>query len=170
MGRVLRAPAGPSESCDAELLKAALDASPEGAALAERGRVLYANAAFAELFGYSDCSEVEGKALADFRADDQGCVRTCATDTARISNGNPLCEYLGRRKDGTPIRVESTCSAFPAQERRLLVIMIRDVSQRERRRLVRDSDRRFRTIFHGLVSRTRPSRSHCTIPMAAAQP
>jgi len=148
MGQVLRALAGPSESCDADLLKAALDASPEGMALAERGRVLYANASFAELFGYSDCAEVRDKPLADFRVDGQGCVRTCVTDTARISNGNPLCEYLGRRKDGTPIRVESTCAAFQAQERRLLVITIRDVSQRERRRAVRDSDRRYRAIFH----------------------
>jgi PAS domain S-box-containing protein len=82
MGQVLRTLASRSESCDAEMLKAALDASPEGMALAESGRVLYANAAFAELFGYSDCSEVEGKALADFRADDQGCVRACVTDTA----------------------------------------------------------------------------------------
>jgi len=147
MGQVLRTPAGPSESCDAELLKAALDASPEGMALAESGRVLYANAAFAELFGYSDSSEVLDKALADFRADASGCIRACVTDTARISNGNPLCEYLGRRKDGTSIRVESTCAAFRAQARRLLVVTIRDVSQRERRRLVRDSDRRFRAIF-----------------------
>ena len=77
MGQVLRALAGPSQSCDAELLKAAFDVSPEGMALAEGGRVLYTNAAFAELLGYSDCSEVQDKALADFRADGQGCVRTC---------------------------------------------------------------------------------------------
>lgn len=41
MGQVLRALAGPSQSCDAELLKAAFDVSPEGMALAEGGRVLY---------------------------------------------------------------------------------------------------------------------------------
>jgi len=147
MGQVLRAPPGPSESCHAELLKAALDVSPEGMALAERGRVLYANAAFAELFGCSDRSEIQDKPLVDFRVDGQGCVRTGVTDTGRISNGNPLCEYRGRCKDGTPIRVEYTCSAFRAQNRRLLVVTIRDVSQRERRRVVCDSDRRFRAIF-----------------------
>jgi PAS domain-containing protein len=77
MGQVLRAPPGPSESCHAELLRAALDVSPEGMALAERGRVLYANAAFAELFGCSDRSEIQDKPLVDFRVDGQGCVRIC---------------------------------------------------------------------------------------------
>jgi len=90
------------------------DASPEGLALASHGRILYANPAFVSLFAYSSPSEVAGRPPTDFRMspDSHDCVLQNSGDTARISNGNPLCDFLGRRKDGSPVRVESGCSAF----------------------------------------------------------
>jgi PAS domain S-box-containing protein len=54
---------------------------------------------------------------------------------------------VSRRKDGTALRIESSCSAFHFQHRKFTVVTIRDVTVRERRRMVRDEDRRFRTIF-----------------------
>jgi two-component system, cell cycle sensor histidine kinase and response regulator CckA len=149
MGQPLRVLDDPSEILDPVPFKDALEASPEGMVLSSQGRVLYANPAFAALFGYNGPSEIAGKHLVDFREDPstQDCIRLNGADAARISNGNPLCEFLGRRKDGTTIPVESTCSAFHSGGHKLVVLTVRDISQKERRRLVRDSDRRFRAIF-----------------------
>src|SRR5262249_5871473 len=75
------------------------------------------------------------------------CARLNAADTVRISNGYPLCQFLGRRKDGSPLHAESTCATFQSVARNFMVRPVRDVTQRERRRMIRDSERRFRAIF-----------------------
>jgi two-component system cell cycle sensor histidine kinase/response regulator CckA len=43
--------------------------------------------------------------------------------------------------------VQSSCARFRADDRDLLIISARDISHGERRRLVRESDKRFRAIF-----------------------
>ncbi len=149
MGQALRVLNEPSVLLDPALFSDTFDASPEGLALGSQGRILHANPAFASLFGYSSPSEITGMSLADFRMQPElvDCIRLNGTDAARISNGNPLCEFVGRRKDGTSFQVESTCAAFQSAGRKFVVVTVRDISQRERRRMIRDSDRRFRAIF-----------------------
>jgi len=123
----------PSEVLDPALFSDTFDASPEGLALASHGRILYANPAFVSLFGYSSPSEVAGRPLTDFRMspDSHDCVLLNTGETARIRNGNPLCDFLGRRKDGSPVRVESACSALRSESLKFVLLTVRDVSQRE---------------------------------------
>jgi len=147
MGHALQVRAGPPERLAPELLKSAFDASPEGLALTEDKRILYANPVFAELFGYTGPSQVLGKTLASFRPEGQPCTGIDCPDPARTSRGNRLCAFTGHGKDGAAVQVEASCASFRAQNREFVVVNVRDVSQRERRRLVRDSDRRFRAIF-----------------------
>jgi PAS domain S-box-containing protein len=139
----------PPEVFDPALFRNTFEACPDGLALGSHGLIVRANSAFATLFGYSGPSEVTGRLLADFRMDPENhdCIRLSGVDAARIRNGNPLCEFLGRRKDGSSIPVESTCSAFRSGGQTFVVVMVRDISERERRRMIRDSDRRFRAIF-----------------------
>jgi len=66
--------------------------------------------------------------------DSHDCVLLNTGETARISNGSPLCDFLGRRKDGSPVRVESACSALRSESLKFVLLTVRDVSQRERRR------------------------------------
>jgi len=54
-----------------------------------------------------------------------------------------------KRGDGTTIRIESTCAPFQVGEREFQLVTVRDVTVRERRRMVRDGHRRFRVIFDG---------------------
>jgi len=138
-----------SEVLDPALFADTFEANPEGLALASHGQLLCANPAFASLFGYSSPSEIAGRPLTDFRMDPDShdCIRLNNGDAARIANGNPLCGFLGRRKDGSSVRVESTCSVFRSGSRKFIVLTVRDVSQRERRRVIRDSERRYRAIF-----------------------
>jgi PAS domain S-box-containing protein len=148
MGQALRVLDG-FPPIEPELFSDMLDASPEGLALTSRGRILHANPALGALFGYADPSELKGRLLSELLMNpgNHDCARLNGTDTARISNGNPLCEFLGRRKDGSSLQAESTCATFRSGGRSFMVVTVRDVSQRERRRMVRDSDRRFRAIF-----------------------
>ena len=99
----------PSEVLDPALFSDTFDASPEGLALASHGRILHANPPFVSLFGYSTPSEVAGRPLTDFRMspDSHDCVLQNSGDTARISNGNPLCDFL---RWFPTARVESGCS------------------------------------------------------------
>ena len=146
MGRALEAPENPTTRQRIELFEAAVDASSEGLALAEEGVICYANLAFARLLGLSNPSQVIGRPLASLRPAGYPCVRL------RGREGNcgrsHLCQFTAER-DGKTSRIESTCSPFQVQDREMLFVTIRDVSIRDRRRMVRDEDRRFRTIFNG---------------------
>jgi two-component system cell cycle sensor histidine kinase/response regulator CckA len=146
MGITLRL-VNPTPTFDPELLSAAFEKSSEGLAIADPDRILYANAAFAEIFGYSDPSEITGTSFAGLRPTGQQCSRGSSLEASHDDESRPLCEFLGRRKDGSKVPIEASCSTFRSQGRDLVVLTVRDVGQRERRRIVRDSDRRFRTIF-----------------------
>jgi len=148
MGQALRVLDG-TPAIERDLFSETLDASPEGLALTSRGRILHANPALADLFGYADPSEPVERLLSELLMDPakHDCARLNGADTARTSNGNPLCEFLGRRKDGSPLHAESTCATFHSAGRNFMVVTVRDVTQRERRRMIRDSERRFRAIF-----------------------
>lgn len=135
---------------DPGLLQAAVAACPESLAVIESGRILYANRAFAQMFGYHYSAEVEGRALVDFVPPGRACTRVSPqrTDSGPESEcGYPACEFDSTRPDGTRIRVQSCCASFRAADRALLVISARDISHSERRRLCRESDKRFRAIF-----------------------
>jgi len=71
-----------------------------------------------------------------------------ATDSARISDGNPRCEFLGRGKDGASIPGEMPELGIPLTGSQTGGRGgSRDLSQRERRRVLRESDRRSSAIF-----------------------
>ena len=132
----------PSEA----VLCAGMDASCEGIALAEQGVIRYANPIFARLLGFSEPAQVVGRALASLRPAGYPCLELPGSTTG--CGDSHLCQFTAER-NGKTLRIESSCSPFVAQDRSLLFVTIRDVSERERRRMVRDEDRRFRTIFNG---------------------
>jgi PAS domain S-box-containing protein len=135
-------------SADVMLLSAAVAVCPESLAIIERGRVLYANRAFARMFGYQREPQVEGRALSDFVPPGRACTGVAGMEAAPNSEcGYPACEFISTRADGTSIRVQSSCANFRAEGRSLLILCAHDITHGERRRVVRDSDKRFRTMF-----------------------
>jgi len=131
---------------DTDIFEAAFRASPEGMAVAEAGSICYANQAFAFLVGHVSPETLIGKPLSRFRPARHRCefVQTAAKEDAPKSH---LCQFVSKRRDGTPLRIESTCVPFRLGLRELQLITIRDVTVRERRRMVRDGHERFRVIF-----------------------
>ena len=147
MENVFQVRPGPMKGFELDVLEPTFEENSEGLAVADdEDRILYANQALATVFGYSEPSEMCGKSLASFRPESyRGCRLGSLGQNSR--RGREECEFKGRRKDGSSIQVEASCSSFRAQDRELVVLMVRDVSRREWRRVMRDSDRRFRTIF-----------------------
>jgi two-component system, cell cycle sensor histidine kinase and response regulator CckA len=136
-------------TADPELLSAAIVACPESMAIVEAGHLLYANDAFARVFGYHQTAEVQGRALVEFIPENRACTRAAGGDSRPQSCGYPSCEFVAKRKDGVDIQIQASCAKFQAHERDFLIVTARDISHHERRRIVRESDKRFRAIFDG---------------------
>ena len=86
MGQPLRVAIEGREDLDPELLKAAFEASSEGFALAEGGRICYANQAFAKLLNFENSSELQGRLLASFRPPGYPCALVGGVNTSRRSS------------------------------------------------------------------------------------
>lgn len=136
----------PREAPSGAVLCAGMDASSEGIALAEQGVICYANSTFAGLLGFTEPAQVVGRVLASLRPAGYPCLQL--PGSPKGCGDSHLCQFTAER-NGKTLRIESSCSPFVVEGRELLLVTIRDVSERERRRMVRDEDRRFRTIFNG---------------------
>jgi two-component system cell cycle sensor histidine kinase/response regulator CckA len=128
-----------------------LDCSPNGVALVEHGRVFYANPAFAALLDLAGPEEVLGKSLVSLRPElDCGSYQH-EGDVAQSCAGHPVCDFDRLRPDGAAECVEVTCTPFPLAGRNLRIVNLRDVTERERRRTLHESECRLRAIFHAVA-------------------
>jgi len=138
---------GPSSISKLSVL--ALENCPESLLVVEDGIVLFANRSFTNLFGYKLSSEIQGRSLSEFVPGSRACTSRSSDHTSKKENrcGYPACEFTAQRADGTPIRLQASCSEFHTNDRKFLVINLHDIGQGERRRVVRASDKRFQAMF-----------------------
>ena len=147
MGQPLPILADVPKNLDRELFEVAFHSSPEGMAVAEGGLIRFANRAFAELVAHSSPANLEGQQLSRIRPPGH----SCEFEHSESDQGGPkqhLCQFVSKRRDGTAVKIESTCASFHVGNREYQLITARDVTVRERRRMVRDGHRRFRVIFN----------------------
>ena len=147
MGQALPILAGAPNDLDREIFEAAFRSSPEGMAVAEGGVICSANQAFSKLVGSSSPESLEGQRLSRFRPAGHSCEFE-HSEPDQAGRKQHLCQFVSKRHDGTPLKIESTCASFRVGNREFQLITARDVTVRERRRMVRDGHRRFRVIFH----------------------
>jgi signal transduction histidine kinase len=103
------------EPFDPTLLRAGVDECPEGLAIVESGRILYANRAFGKTSGLVRDSELRGQLLTDLLPQS---TRYIEAEEARFSPGE------------SPGEIEALSSDFQANQRALRVICIRSVKRR----------------------------------------
>ena len=162
MPRVLpRSGAGP------DLLAAAIEICPQPLAIASEGAVLWSNAAFASLFGYATPAELEQLELANLFPPGHSCNWTAQADALAepFGCGFPGCDFLGFKKNGARVSVESSCRWFSRGGKPLLMMAARDISKAERRRVPREGAARFRAIFEASAIGI----AHCTLTGRLAQ-
>lgn len=134
----------------AERFAPVLDRNPQGIALVEFGRVLYANALFAALLGCDNINEILGRELSSLRPE-LDCKSSPNHPTSTpFYTGDLFCGFDRQCSDRNAARVEVTCSPFPWEGRNLLIVNARDVSERERRRALHEGISRLRAIFHSI--------------------
>jgi two-component system, NarL family, sensor histidine kinase UhpB len=143
-------PFRPEAGCEADtdLLRAAFEKCPQGIAIVQNAHIHRSNRAFASLFGYSVARELEGRPLSDLLPISHPCAATLRTPgDAFVDCGYPSCQFEGRRNDGSHNRMESSCVPLEIDGETYLLLLARDISTQERRRVVRDSEKRYRAIF-----------------------
>jgi PAS domain S-box-containing protein len=147
MGQTLPILAGAPNDLGREMFEAAFRSSPEGMAVAEGGVIRFANQAFAMLLGSPSAESLEGQRLSRFRPAGHSCEFE-HSESGQAGRKQHLCQFVSKRRDGKALNIESTCTSFRIGNREFQLITTRDVTVRERRRMVRDGHRRFRVIFN----------------------
>jgi len=123
------------------------DATFEGIVMSENGRVVDANRAFAEMFGY-DLSEVVGLSVRDLIAPES--VDVVLHNIS--SDAQETYEAVAVRKDATRFDVEIRGRASSYQGRTVRIAALSDMTERKRAEVaVRENEERFRQLFNQSV-------------------
>jgi two-component system, sensor histidine kinase and response regulator len=122
------------------------DATFEGIAMTEEGRVIETNRAFADMFGY-EVSEVVGMSAMDFVAEES---REITRHNVSSGSEEPY-EAVGRCKDGSTFDVEVRARMTSFRGKRVRVTAIRDVTERKRaENRLREAEEQYRTLVEQL--------------------
>ncbi len=119
------------------------DASFEGVAVHDKGRILEASEQYASMFGYA-LSDVIGRHALEFTAPEW---RALLAQQLESGFEGPF-EAVGLRRDGTTFWGEVRAKAIPYRGRTVSVTAIRDIAERkEAEEALRESERRFRDVL-----------------------
>src|SRR5215203_4402836 len=126
-----------------ERFKRLAEATFEGVAITQDGKVVETNASFAAMFRY-ESSEVIGMTPADFHPpESQGVVRS-----ARSSRLEEPYEAVCLRKDGTTFEGEIRGKMFSYKGHPVRVTAIRDITERKRaEEALKQSEQLYRTVI-----------------------
>src|SRR5215210_4277719 len=118
------------------------DATFEGIAISEGGKVLEVNRSFLEMFGY-EASEIIGMDAVDFAAPESR-----DTVVEHISAGSPEpYEVVALRKDGTRFDAEVRGKSSQYQGREVRITALRNITGRKRaERSLREAEQRYRAL------------------------
>jgi PAS domain S-box-containing protein len=114
-------------------MTAIFEVSRDGIVVEADDRIVFANGAFARMLGYGSPQELLGRPLSMMEA--PGAPQSISQLNARrlASEQVPsICEFHGRRKDGTLVELEATVSAATISGDTYKFANVRDVSERAR--------------------------------------
>ncbi|HEV2731809.1 MAG TPA: ATP-binding protein [Terriglobales bacterium] len=118
-------------SPDPMLASAAFAACAESLAIVAKGRVLYANRAFARTFGFLNAVELQGRLLSDFLPPE------CLFNTAVLAPKSGLASA-----HGNSVHLAVSCAGFRVAGRDFSIISTRDISeQKQAEQLLRESQK-----------------------------
>jgi PAS domain S-box-containing protein len=133
-----------------ERFRSLSDASFEGVAISENGRVLETNRAFAEMYGY-ETSEVIGMSAEDLVAPESREVALRHI----FSNSEEPYEAVALRKDGTKFDVEVRGKKSSYLGRSVRITALRDITGRkEAEKRLREAEERYRAVVEQIPAAT----------------
>ncbi|MGH3106852.1 MAG: PAS domain S-box protein, partial [Rubrobacteraceae bacterium] len=147
------------------------DATFEGVVMSENARIVDANRAFAEMFGY-DLPEIVGLSVRELITPES--LELVLHNIS--SDAEETYEAVALRKDGTRFDVEVRGKASSYQGRTVRIAALRDVTERKRAETrLREAEERYRTLVEQVpaviyVQQVAADRSKGTNPTVYASP
>ncbi|MCX6139090.1 MAG: tetratricopeptide repeat protein [Ignavibacteriales bacterium] len=112
---------------------AILEATRDGILVEKDESIVYANATTAQLFGYDFPAELIGKSIRLIQsAQDGEKMRTYGKKRGIDSDIPVLYEFLGRKKDGSVVELETAVSVFHMGGDRFIISSVHDISLRKK--------------------------------------
>jgi PAS domain S-box-containing protein len=132
------------------MLRSVFEASKDAIIVTQSHRILFANRATAEIFGFDSAADLEGLPLGS-RIPAPELERVLAINKAR-EEGRPApasYETKGVRRDGTEFDAEISASSYTIDDMVYPLVVIRDVSARKAAdRALRESAERLSKVFN----------------------
>lgn len=137
---------------DFEVYRTLFNASQDGIGVLTGGKLVIANEAFREIYGYGKREELVNKDILDF---------VSSNDTIKVSEYFQMLdrkkdvpgrfEFLGRKKDNSFFFAEVTPGTFEIDNRNYTVIVTRDITERKRaQQSIRESEEKYRNITENI--------------------
>lgn len=121
----------------AERLRVVLEALPVACRVIQKGRVVYCNPAYADLFGYANLAAIIGTDAFTYVADqDAPRFREYVAQCAAGEPASAHYEALGNRRDGSSIPLEIFLTGITYNGQRASLSVLYDLRERKRLRLL----------------------------------
>ena len=131
-----------------------LEESVQGIAIRLGSRIVFANQAYARIFGFDSPEEIYGLVSVEGLVDpeDREFVRSILDSDSSGHDRVEKYEFRGRRKDGSAIWLENRIQGIEWEGRQASLTFLSDVSMRNRaEEASRESERRFRDLVEGSI-------------------
>lgn len=131
-----------------ERYRALVELNPDPVVLVEDGRFVFASEPAARLFGVADARELIGRSIFEFVPEAlHAAIRARHATELREGEVLPPLELEIVRPDGTRVEVEAKGSRVVEGGRRMLLGVLRDISERKRaERAIREAEERYRLL------------------------
>ena len=116
-----------------EKYRAVVEISPDGIAIAAKGRHVFVNESLAKMFGVSDPDELIGRPIMDYiHPDYRKIVKERMEQQKNRGKVAPLIEEKMLKADGTVIYTEVAAASLEYQGEQAVLAVIRDITGRKR--------------------------------------
>lgn len=141
-----------SKEKELKLYQSLVEASYDGIALVNDGRIIIANKSFAKIFGYDSGEELINKEVLDLSSNDDIIkVAEYFRLIEKKKDAPSRFDFLGKKRDNSYLHIELSVGTFDFENQTYIVVIARDVTERIRaQKAIRESEEKYRTITENI--------------------
>ncbi|AFH48202.1 Signal transduction histidine kinase [Ignavibacterium album JCM 16511] len=141
-----------SKEKELKLYQSLVEASNDGIALVQDGRIIIANKSFANIFGYDIGEELLNKEVLDLSSNDDIIkVAEYFRLLERKKEAPSRFDFLGKKRDNSYLHTEISVGTFDVDKKTYIVLIARDITERIRaQKAIRESEEKYRNITENI--------------------